>query len=153
MAGYMTRRDAYHHLRLMKRARHALSSRDPSPRKGGRVGSELMQTAELGVGALVASAAMSYFGRPSLFRVPYDLLGGGALLAAGLWMKPNNKLAPHAINLGNGAIMSFITQFGLGLGISLPGATQFAGVSVGQIGSGQSFVQPEELAAAIHAVR
>ena len=77
--------------------------------------SQLMQTAEIGAGALASGVLSGRFGALSLGPIPLDLLAGLGLHALGFSNMLGNW-SDDAHNIGDGMLAAYLVKLGAGLG-------------------------------------
>lgn len=77
----------------------------------------VVQSAEVGVTAFGFGVINGYWARPELLGVPVDGLTALGLHGVGFFMKP--EVGRHLHNLGDGALSSWLTGVGVGIGTKM----------------------------------
>lgn len=104
-----------HH--LAKRLHQAHGKIDELRAKWSGVANAALSTAEVSAGAFLGGVLEGKTSGGALFdRLPYNLLGGVALLAAGHTVLADTDYADHVNNVGNGFIAGYVASKGYAFG-------------------------------------
>lgn len=104
-----------HH--LAKRLHQAHGKIDELRAKWSGVANAALSTAEVSAGAFLGGVLEGKTdGAALLDKIPYNLLGGVALLAAGHTVLADSDWAEHVNNVGNGFVAGYIASKGFAFG-------------------------------------
>lgn len=142
MAMSITRRDI-DKAHAMVRRQQAAAERDQARRESYT--GQLMQSAEVGAGALASGILSGRFGAVSFLNglLPLDLISGLALHALG-FSRFAGKYSDDAHNVADGMLAAYLVKLGAGLGTEWrirSGLGAFAPVTAGDMSYGGAFAQ------------
>lgn len=104
---------------------------------------KLVTTAEVGAASFAMGVINGKTGGVELMGVPLELGVGGALVAVSM-LGIAGKASHHLHNFGTGALASYLTTVGRGVGLSMGGGT----ATPKQVTKGDVGLSPEEIAMA-----